>query len=193
MFCPRCATDNLDDAKYCRACGADIHLVPQALAGLLPADTAQSGEKPAKRSKKKDEEGKLLEKGMQNVFVGLAFLLIVLGGLFYMRGAFFLWVWFLIPSLASFGEGLGQLLRSRREHRLLMARALSGELDAVGLRPLFAPPQPRQKLVPSAFCVPQLGQYISVSPLEGPRGRKLAGFQTCQGVRTPASRCQRGR
>ena len=147
MFCPRCAADNLDDAKYCRACGADIHLVPQALTGMLPAELTQAGDKPAKKSKKKDDEGRLLEKGMENVFVGLAFLLIVLGGLFYMRGAFFLWVWFIIPSLARFGEGLGQLLRSRREHRLLLARArASSELDAAEPPALFASPQPARTL-----------------------------------------------
>ena len=146
MFCPRCAAENLDDAKYCRACGADIHLVPQALTGLLAAEVAQAGDKPGKKSKKKDDEGRLFEKGMENVFVGLAFLLIFLGGLFYMRGAFFLWIWFIIPSLACFGEGLGQLLRSRREHRLLMAHARAGELGAAESRPLFAPPPHERKL-----------------------------------------------
>ena len=83
---------------------------------------------------------------MEYLFVGLAFILIVLGGLFYMRGAFFLWIWFIIPAFACFGEGMGQLLRSRREHRLLMARARAGELGATGPRPLFAPPQPARTL-----------------------------------------------
>lgn len=150
MFCPRCAADNQDDAKYCRACGADIHLVPGALAGLLRAETAQEGTQPAKKSKKKkdDDDKKLLEKGMENVFVGLAFLVIFLGGLFYLRGAFFFWVWFIIPSLACFGEGLGQLLRSRREHRLLLARAF-GETGAPGPPALYAaPPAARQLAAP---------------------------------------------
>ena len=148
MFCPRCAADNLDDAKYCRACGADIHLVSQALAGLLPSDAARASGKPEKKSKKKDDEGKLLEKGMENVFVGLAFLVIFLGGLFYLRGAFFFWVWFIIPSLACFGEGLGQLLRSGREHRLLMARAdAANELGAPEPRTLFAAPPSAPQLV----------------------------------------------
>ncbi|MFN2482444.1 MAG: zinc-ribbon domain-containing protein, partial [Pyrinomonadaceae bacterium] len=35
MFCPKCAAHNLDEAKFCRACGADISLVPQALTGQL--------------------------------------------------------------------------------------------------------------------------------------------------------------
>ena len=141
MFCPRCAADNQTDAKYCRACGADIHLVAQALAGLSLAYSASA--QPETRSKKKEDgDKKLLEKGMENVFVGLAFLVIFLGGLFYLRGAIFFWVWFIIPSLACFGEGLGQLLRSRREHRLLLARARAGELDAAGPRALFATPTP---------------------------------------------------
>lgn len=36
MFCPKCAEQNLDDAKFCRACGANVGLVPQALTGSLP-------------------------------------------------------------------------------------------------------------------------------------------------------------
>lgn len=36
MFCPKCAEQNLDDAKFCRACGANVSLVPQALTGSLP-------------------------------------------------------------------------------------------------------------------------------------------------------------
>ena len=147
MFCPRCGVDNQDDAKYCRACGADIHLVPQALVGLLPAELP--GAKPEKRSKKKDDgDKKLLEKGMENVFVGLAFLVIFLGGLFYLRGAFFFWVWFIIPSLACFGEGLGQLLRSRREYRLLLARAHAlNDLGAAEPPALYAAPQAARQLV----------------------------------------------
>ena len=148
MFCPRCAADNQPDAKYCRACGADIHLVPQALAGLLPAELPQVGAKAEKKSKKDGGDKKLLEKGMENVFVGLAFLVIFLGGLFYLRGAFFFWVWFIIPSLACFGEGLGQLLRSRREHSLLLARARAfNELGAAEPPALYAAPRAARPLV----------------------------------------------
>jgi hypothetical protein len=142
MFCPRCAAENQADAKFCRACGADIHLVSQALAGPMPAEAVGADDRAAKRSKKKDDEGRLLEKGMENIFVGLAFLLIVLGGFFYLRGAFFFWVWFVIPALANFGKGFGQLLRSRREHQLLLARARAGELGAAEPPALFAATPP---------------------------------------------------
>ena len=31
MFCPRCAAQNLDDAKFCRGCGTNIEIVALAL------------------------------------------------------------------------------------------------------------------------------------------------------------------
>jgi hypothetical protein len=138
MFCPRCATQNLDDAKFCRACGADVHLVPQALAGLPPTQAAkQEGGGAAGRRQKDEKDPKLLEKGMKNVFVGVAFLVIFLAGLLWFRGAFMMWIWFIIPALADIGEGLGQLLRSRREHQLLMAGVRPAAFyDAGGGRPL---------------------------------------------------------
>lgn len=123
MFCPRCATQNLDDAKFCRACGADVHLVPQALAGLLPDEPARQAAAKTGKKKKDEKDPRLLEEGMENIFVGVAFLVIFLGGLLWFRGAFMIWIWFIIPALACAGEGLGQLMRSRREYRLLLAGA----------------------------------------------------------------------
>ena len=38
MFCPKCATQNLDGASFCRSCGANISLIPQALAGQVPCN-----------------------------------------------------------------------------------------------------------------------------------------------------------
>lgn len=130
MFCPRCATQNLDDAKFCRACGADIQLVPQALAGTLPVAAAAAGRKGAREKGERDP--RLLEKGMENIFSGVALLLIFLGGLFWFTGGFMIWVWFIIPALGCIGKGLGQLLRSRREHRLLLAGARPALYDEEG-------------------------------------------------------------
>jgi hypothetical protein len=33
MFCPRCAAQNLDDAKFCRGCGTNLETVALALSG----------------------------------------------------------------------------------------------------------------------------------------------------------------
>src|ERR1051326_6573590 len=46
-FCPKCATQNLDGASFCRGCGANISLVPQALTGQMvqppPAEFEEIG------------------------------------------------------------------------------------------------------------------------------------------------------
>ncbi|MGH9943300.1 MAG: zinc ribbon domain-containing protein [Pyrinomonadaceae bacterium] len=120
MYCPKCAAQNLGDAKYCRACGMDIHLVPLALQGALSDEAGvTTGETPdalkSDGKKKKKKEPPTLEEGMENVFVGIAFLIIFLGGFFYFFGGFMIWVWFIIPALACIGEGVGQLIRAWRE------------------------------------------------------------------------------
>ena len=33
MFCPRCAAQNLDDVKFCRACGTNLETIALALSG----------------------------------------------------------------------------------------------------------------------------------------------------------------
>jgi hypothetical protein len=120
MFCPRCGTKNVDDSKFCRSCGADIHLVPQALSLQLPDNASavieveEQEEEGKKERKYKFKEQPTLEKGLENSFIGIAFLIIFLLGLFYYRGGFTLWVWLLIPSLACLGDGLGQIIRSRQ-------------------------------------------------------------------------------
>jgi hypothetical protein len=35
MYCPQCANP-VDGTKFCRSCGANVSLVPQALAGQAP-------------------------------------------------------------------------------------------------------------------------------------------------------------
>lgn len=111
MFCPKCGVRNLDDVKFCRACGADIRLVPQALAGMLgeAVEAKKGDEKAAKPS-----EPPTLEKGFENIFGSVAFFIIVALGYVYFKGFFLVWVWFLIPAFEHLGKGIGQLIRARR-------------------------------------------------------------------------------
>jgi len=111
MFCPKCAAKNLDDAKFCRACGADIHLVPRALAGIPPEKEKES----------KAKEPPTLEKGFETIFGGIACLIIFVLGLTYFQAYFWISVWFILPGLERIGKGIGQVIRSRQQPPALAA------------------------------------------------------------------------
>jgi hypothetical protein len=55
MYCPRCATQNLDGAKFCRACGTNLETIALALAQQL--DPAHSDKGVAKNKLEKRSEG----------------------------------------------------------------------------------------------------------------------------------------
>jgi len=136
VFCPKCGVKNVEDAKYCRACGADISLVPQALTRSLPDGAfgvlqIEEEEKKGRKSRKyKLAKPPTLEKGLSKCMEGIAYLIIFLTGFFYFFGAIFLWIWFIIPALATFGEGVGQIIRARNVDNTLPPRApfAAGEL-----------------------------------------------------------------
>lgn len=126
MFCPRCAAHNIDDAKYCRVCGADISLLPQVLSGELSADVivvdetavVKKGKRRRKDKEKDENKTPTLEKAFENIGVGIAFLIISVMVALFMPGGRFWWFWLLIPALACAGEGIGQLMRIKREKGL---------------------------------------------------------------------------
>jgi hypothetical protein len=61
MYCPRCAAQNLDDAKFCRACGTNLEPVALALSDKYrPANQSKRKgkvEKPQKSWAEKRSEG----------------------------------------------------------------------------------------------------------------------------------------
>jgi len=112
MFCPKCGVKNMDDAKFCRACGANISLVSQALEGRLADAKAPDwyrlgvGSPPS------------IEKGVREIFMGIGFLLIALAILIFAPGGSMWWFWMLIPTFALVGGGVGQIVRLRRDQAL---------------------------------------------------------------------------
>lgn len=110
IYCPRCAAQNIEDAKFCRSCGTDIGFVAQALTGNLPV--------PAPHNKKvKAKKPATIEGATEDFFVGIAFLLIVVGGAMFFTGGFMIWIWFLIPGFACVGSGIGKYLQFRHEQQ----------------------------------------------------------------------------
>ena len=57
MYCPRCAAQNLDGAKFCRACGTNLETVALALAQQLdPAQLSKDAAKKPEAAKSKLEK-----------------------------------------------------------------------------------------------------------------------------------------
>ena len=153
MFCPRCAAQNAENASFCRACGANISLVPQALTGQLAealtvADESVVEGDSHRRQRRKHKERKpaTMESAVERLFVGAAFICVSLAILFWMPGGFVWWFWMLIPAFAALGNGVGTLLRVREE------------------REKFAPPAFRPAVIPSATRTHELSPPDISSP-----------------------------
>ena len=72
MFCPKCAAQNLDGASFCRVCGANISLVPNALSGGL--QQAVAPEELTRAEKRALKRAPTLDNAFRNTFMGIAFL-----------------------------------------------------------------------------------------------------------------------
>lgn len=121
MFCPKCATQNLEGASFCRTCGANISLVPQAMTGQLvqtpPPDEEMLDESCNRRRGRRRQL--TLDTAFKNIFIGVAFLVISIA-LSRTIGAGW-WFWMLIPAFSLLGTGIAQFIRIReRDKRLLM-------------------------------------------------------------------------
>jgi hypothetical protein len=147
MFCPKCAAQNLDGASFCRSCGANVSLVPQALTGQLPRSDEPDDEVVSKRHGKSRLS---LEHAFKNVFMGVAFLLVAAALAFSRMGGGW-WFWMLIPAFAMMGTGIAQYLRIKEREKQMFQR---GGIN----QPVLEPPQQ------SSFPARQTGELVSPPP-----------------------------
>lgn len=120
MFCPKCATQNLDGASFCRGCGANISLIPQALTGQMMQAPVEEVEGGRRRRRRRDRGEASLDQAFKNVFMGLGFLILAIV-LSRTIGQWW-WFWMLLPAFSMMGTGIAQYIRVReREKRTLMA------------------------------------------------------------------------
>ncbi|HKY44857.1 MAG TPA: zinc ribbon domain-containing protein [Pyrinomonadaceae bacterium] len=123
MFCPKCATQNLDGASFCRSCGANISLIPQALTGeIAKPKTEEVAEGMCGTGRKE----LTLDQAFKNMFMGIAFLLIaIVLSRTGMGGGW--WFWLLLPAFSLMGTGIAQCIRVReREKRAALQSSPTG-------------------------------------------------------------------
>jgi hypothetical protein len=134
MFCPKCAAQNVDGASFCRVCGANISLLPQALSGQLP-DTRKDEDTDAgacftgRRGRRKPA----LDSAFRNAFMGFAFLVIAIALGFSRMGTGW-WFWMLIPAFSMMGSGVAQYIRLKESQKRAYLPSAMGQ-------PAMAPPR----------------------------------------------------
>lgn len=114
MFCPKCASQNIEGAHFCRACGANISLVPQALTGQLPV--APNDDSTRRRRRGRHERQPTFDEGVRNVVMGFGFIAVAIALALFGRpiGAQVWWFWMLIPAFAMLGKGMSEIVRANQ-------------------------------------------------------------------------------
>jgi hypothetical protein len=125
MFCPNCAAP-IEGAKFCRSCGANVSLVPQALTGELPKERVVADDvtdypygrhgRHGRRMRRRDRPPSLA-KGIQSTFMGIGFLLVALAASKFAPAGEFWWFWLLIPTFALLGGGVAEIVRAKEASR----------------------------------------------------------------------------
>src|SRR6266498_5898795 len=145
MYCPRCATENIDSARYCRSCGANLSLIPQAMSGRLPQDQSEKVESAIKGAIKRRREPNL-GRGIRRISVGFAFLVIAAVLFFTKSSGGFGQIWLLIPAFLLIGKGIGEIITAigaEREPRQIAVHQATLRTNELLPRPMddtIAPP-----------------------------------------------------
>jgi hypothetical protein len=113
MYCPKCGTENIEDAKFCRGCGADIGLVSQALGGRLP-EKRTAGDDLEESSRGRHGRGQKeprIDKAITNIFTGIGFILVAAMVYVFAPAGKIWWFWMLIPAFTTLGGGVAEYVR----------------------------------------------------------------------------------
>jgi len=133
MFCPKCATQNVDGASFCRSCGANISLIPHALSGQLPTAKADDDRDRDWRDdlrKRRRNRPPSIDAGIRNLVGGIAFIVVSILVAMYNPGGWTWWYWLLIPASTFIGRGISELVRAKQAGAFGAARQSPPQLQA---------------------------------------------------------------
>jgi zinc-ribbon domain len=166
MFCPKCAAENGEGAQFCRACGANISLVPKALSGQLPARLDEEEGGAGHRGHKRGEPV-TIDRAVRSLFMGVAFVFVAFAARTWAPAGNIWWFWLLIPAAAMMADGVGTYLRLReRRQRQLAPPAFSPATQSLGTTPRAAglPPRSTGELVQPPSVTEGTTRHLGVRP-----------------------------
>src|ERR687893_2225618 len=109
MYCPQCAAQNTDNAKFCRACGTDLEAVALVLTNKFPPPGAwleMYGEGKQKVTRGAILLGAALLIGaVPALFIGVIFPLVMLWTVFF--------GWMAGWGIVSLASGVGEMVKSK--------------------------------------------------------------------------------
>lgn len=122
MFCPECAAQNLEPAKFCRVCGTNLEVVSLALAAIQnPAENAIEGSgSQSGKDERLERKREALRHTLQGAMLFLMSALVAGVGFLVAKdlmGWLVLWSiffgWIAVWGTFLFGSGLSTLLESK--------------------------------------------------------------------------------
>ena len=175
MFCPKCATQNGDDAKFCRACGADISLVPQAVTGALAERLAavEARRDLRHRHRRGDKGPPSIERAVRHLFMGVAFIFLAFAIRTWAPAGNIWWFWMLLPAASMLADGVSSFLRLGEEKRRRESLPYVQTQTAVP-PPRYAsalPPRDTGEMSPPPSVTEATTRHLGV-PVERERGER---------------------
>jgi hypothetical protein len=153
MYCPRCAAQNLDDAKFCRACGTNLEPVALALSGKYPRPKPHKDKTEASQPEKSPLEKR--REGVNTIVRGSGLLAasLLIGvalGLFSNAPDWgIIWVamagWMACWGIISMTSGIGAIMDSK-----FVARQLEQASGEAAARTIQASPAGDERALPGA-------------------------------------------
>ena len=166
MFCPKCATPNGDEAKFCRSCGTDISLVPQAVSGALAERlAADEGTWHGRRHRERgDKRRPSIERAVQSFIMGLAFVFVAFAVRNWAPAGHLWWFWLFLPAASMLADGIGTYLRLQREEK--KREALTHALPRAAVPPArpagTLPPRDTGEMVPTPSVTEATTRHLGV-------------------------------